>query len=175
MTNHYPWLQHCIEKEYIKYLNTSDLQQDVILWDGLASNEEIAFILKDAADNFNIAHGITIIKREDAYIEHFNFATTVNNPEITNFYMSSMELLERFIIYFRDKAKKLIQIAEGYAVNLKDIALIKRTVNQQDFYRHIDCFITHMSHYIISVFLILYPQNETTYILVNNGRNLRIS
>lgn len=141
LTNHYPWLRHCIEKKYIQYLNSYDIKQDIILWDGIEQGETVLSIMKDANDNFNIAHGITLITRSEKYVEHFNFATTVDNTGINNFYLSSTDLLERFIIYFKDKASGLIKAVENYSVNLKDIVFIKRSIKKQEFYADVDYFI----------------------------------
>lgn len=141
LTNHYPWLAHIIEEQYIQYLNSFAIKQDKILWDGINANEKVYAIMQDARDNYNIAHGITLVKEYNNCVEHFNFATTRDNTNINNFYLNSMSLLDRFIIYFREKAARMIKVVENYSVNLKDIYLIKRAVNKQEFYSDIDYFI----------------------------------
>ncbi|KTC81344.1 hypothetical protein [Legionella brunensis] len=68
-------------------------------------------VFEDTRLNFNIDHGFTIIKSNETQEEHFNFATTRNNYQINDFYLHHQEILERFILYFKDKAQKIIDIA----------------------------------------------------------------
>jgi len=125
-------------------------------------------ILQDAHDNFNIAHGITLIKHFNNYEEHFSFATTRDNLAINNFYMNSMPLLERFIIYFREKARDIIKLIENYSVNIKDIVMIKQAIRKQEFYREVDYFIENTNIKVIHL-MVKGQAIEVNYTLARSG------
>lgn len=163
LTNHFPWLKQLVKKQYIQYLNSYDYQQDAVLWDGINQDELIYVVLKDAKDNYNIAHGITLVRRFENCLEHFNFATTRNNSDINNFYISSLPLLDRFIIYFREKSKPLINIVENYAVNIKEIFLLNQENHHHEFYADIDYFIEHTNIRTINIEVMgeIIPVNST--------------
>ncbi|MBN8828670.1 MAG: hypothetical protein J0H68_08180 [Sphingobacteriia bacterium] len=57
-----------------------------------------------AMHRFNVWHGISIYKRSNDLIEMWNFATYKNNENILNFYLNNLSLLEKFIIYVKNKA-----------------------------------------------------------------------
>lgn len=141
LMNNYAWLKNCIEKDYAKYLSVIQPEHDFILWDGIPKDSPVMTLMKDARENFNIAHGVTIIKSSETTEEHFNFATMNYNYEINNFYIQHQEILERFILYFKDKAKKIIDASLGHAISLRDLGIIKNAIKQQEFYREIDYFI----------------------------------
>ncbi|WP_412754365.1 helix-turn-helix transcriptional regulator [Legionella donaldsonii] len=141
LTNNYPWLKNCIDKDYATYLSSFQPEHEIIIWDALPKDNPVMVVYNDAKENFNIAHGVTIIKSSVAKEEHFNFATTRDHYEMNNFYFQHQEILERFILYFRDKAKKIIDAALTHALSLHELGLIKSALVQQEFYREIDYFI----------------------------------
>ena len=63
----------------------------------------------EARNLFNIDHIIYLIERYDDYYDTYSFASTPNNPQIINFYLNNMELLEKFKFFFKEKAAKLIE------------------------------------------------------------------
>ena len=69
-------------------------------------------IFKDVRDNYNIDHGITFIKKNEDSIELFHFGVDKKHSELINFYLSNLNFLDRFIVYFKDRASKLIAKAE---------------------------------------------------------------
>jgi LuxR family transcriptional regulator, quorum-sensing system regulator SolR len=69
-------------------------------------------MLTDAAVNFDIANGISIVEKCDGYIDNFCFGSTVNNTSIVNFYMNNLDLLQRCGFDFRDKASALLTTFE---------------------------------------------------------------
>lgn len=64
-------------------------------------------------NHFNISHGIIIIKKYLDYCEFFGFAADPANHCILNWYLNNIDLLENFILYFKDKSKHLLQSAES--------------------------------------------------------------
>ncbi|WP_115708348.1 helix-turn-helix transcriptional regulator [Legionella sainthelensi] len=168
LTNNYAWLKNCIDKNYVNYLPVMQPEHDFILWDGLPKDSPLMTILKDARENFNIAHGVTIIKSYDSKEEHFNFATMNYNDGINNFYIQHQEILERFILYFKDKAKKIIEAALDHAISLRDLGMIKNALKQQEFYREIDYFIENTQIKSISI-NVAGKQLDLNYTLAHTG------
>lgn len=77
------------------------------LWETLKGQE----IYTDAREYFNIDHGITIIKPLPDSIEFVHFASNRHNQQVINFYLSNIDFLNRFTLYFKDQAKPLINQA----------------------------------------------------------------
>lgn len=103
---HADWLNHFFKNRY--YLKGRFSKKgaafkvnDSVLWktqpdDGVA---------EDARSNFNIDNGFTIIKHANEYNDFFLFASTRENEQINQFYLSQRDVLEQFIAYFQDKSE----------------------------------------------------------------------
>lgn len=63
--------------------------------------------MKDSQD-FNINSGISIIKKIDRDHEYFNFGTSKSSAYIYKFYFNHIDILKRFVVYFKIKAAHLI-------------------------------------------------------------------
>ena len=77
------------------------------LWQGYIDLD----FLQDVRVEFNYDNGITIIKKNLTYEEIYNFASASKNRHVLNLYLNQFDLLDRFLSFFRDKAKKLIEDA----------------------------------------------------------------
>jgi len=58
---------------------------------------------------FGMDNILAMVKRRQNYYEIYNFIAQKDNPGIINFYINNMGFLEKFIYYFRDRAKVLIE------------------------------------------------------------------
>jgi DNA-binding CsgD family transcriptional regulator len=67
---------------------------------------------------FNIDHMMLFIEAHDDRYEFFSFATNPENYHIVNVYLNNIDVLSKFIIYYQDKAKKLITQACSTPVSL---------------------------------------------------------
>lgn len=63
----------------------------------------------DKAEEHNIAHGITLVEKTKNTCQFYLFATKRENERIINTYFYNLDLLKRYILYFRDKAYKIIR------------------------------------------------------------------
>jgi len=68
-------------------------------------------ILQNAKMYFNLDYCIIIIKPSKTFCEFYHFASTPDNPSIVNFFLNNLDLLDRFILYFKDKAAGIIESA----------------------------------------------------------------
>lgn len=73
-----------------------------ILWSAFGNNPLTNFLYSKG-----IAHGVTIYIPDGDDMEAFTFATSPDNVEILNLYMNSPHLLDQFILFFKEKMKKV--------------------------------------------------------------------
>lgn len=76
-------------------------------------------------EKFNIYNGITIIEPSKEYTELYYFGTTVENVGIINLYITKFDILQRFILYFKDKAHVLISEANRHLIHLPEAQTIQ--------------------------------------------------
>lgn len=112
------WLEYFYKKEFFHLgafeRHPSNYQSGYALWPQL-SGQKIFF---DARTYFNIDNGITIIEKQLDSCEFYYFGTTINNTGIINFYLNNINLLKRFILYFKDRASSIIKKANNNRIIL---------------------------------------------------------
>ena len=105
------WLEYFYENDFYHIgafeRHPSKYQSGYALWPQL-SGQKVFF---DARTYFNIDNGITIIERQLDSCDFYYFGTTINNVAIVNFYLNNVDLLKRFILYFKDRASSIIKRA----------------------------------------------------------------
>lgn len=69
-------------------------------------------LLHHAKLNWDLSHFIDLVDRYEDYFELFCFGSTPNNSGIVNFYLNNMDYLEKFKIYFKEKAFDLLKKVE---------------------------------------------------------------
>jgi LuxR family quorum-sensing system transcriptional regulator SolR len=79
--------------------------------------------LHELKSYFNLAHFIDFVERHNGYIDLYCFGADANNPEIVNFYLNNIDLLENFKCYFKDKSRVLINQALKEKVLLSNAML----------------------------------------------------
>lgn len=65
-----------------------------------------------ARNEFKFDYPIAIVKNYKTFYEIVSFGTNPGNEKILEFYFNNLDYLEKFIMYFRDKASKLIAVAD---------------------------------------------------------------
>ncbi|KTC65024.1 transcription regulator protein, response regulator containing CheY-like receiver domain and HTH DNA-binding domain (plasmid) [Legionella adelaidensis] len=63
-------------------------------------------------DDFNIDHCMNVVKVHSDCVEIFGFATESKNKFMSSWYLNNIDLVEQFILYFKDNAQALINSAE---------------------------------------------------------------
>lgn len=66
-----------------------------------------------AMHDFGIFNGINFNIKSNDYIESFYFATSKDNQQVFNIYVSHTDLLKRFILYFKEKTADIFNIYEA--------------------------------------------------------------
>ncbi len=114
------WLEYFYENEFYRIgafeKHPSNYESGYALWPQL-SGQKIFF---DARTYFNIDNGITIIEKQMDSCDFYYFGTTKNNAKIINFYLNNIDLLKRFILYFKDRANSIIKQADKDRIVLPD-------------------------------------------------------
>lgn len=123
-TSNEEWSKYVLEQEFVKVTNFepnhhSLEKSGVFIWDSLAHTIKIdkdrrlyEKKVANAKENFNIANGIAIIEEYDDYCDYYNFGGTRDNLTVLTYYLNHLEELYAYILYFKDRAKTLIDIAK---------------------------------------------------------------
>jgi DNA-binding CsgD family transcriptional regulator len=124
LTHRGDWLSYYFSNQFYKISNyrgkSKEYRKNYLLSTSLSCGQEI---VRAASDGFNIDLGITLIKRYEDACEFYLFATNKENRNgILDYYINNLDLLERFTLYFKDKAIKLLQKAEGESLILPHVA-----------------------------------------------------
>jgi DNA-binding CsgD family transcriptional regulator len=110
------WTEHFLtQKQY----HTSTFEQHPncynsgsVLWSCIEDDQARI----DARNFFNISNGITLIEKQHQCCDMYHFASTNESSMIQNFYISNMDVLKKFILYFKDKANLLIKEATHHKI-----------------------------------------------------------
>jgi DNA-binding CsgD family transcriptional regulator len=111
LCNHWQWTAYFLKQKYAIPSWNHYKKSGYFLWCGnqalLTYDEQV----HHASKFFDINNGVTIIKHNSSYYDMYNFATSANNSGVINFYLNNFDLLENFILYYKEKAGKLIDIS----------------------------------------------------------------
>ncbi|HEM7073816.1 TPA: helix-turn-helix transcriptional regulator [Legionella pneumophila] len=119
LTNNPEWIDHFYKNSLFNSIGAVDVEhllpKGYFLWSELDCKDPIYL---QGRDFFNIDNGISfIIKREDVTYLYI-FASSKDQYAINNFYAGNIDLFQRFIHYFNDKAYSLIKEAEQNRIYL---------------------------------------------------------
>jgi DNA-binding CsgD family transcriptional regulator len=74
--------------------------------------------MNDFRNILDMDYPLVMIERKIGYYELYMFFTHLNNEGIINFYLNNIHMLEKFKLYFKDKAKKLILSASKNIIHI---------------------------------------------------------
>ena len=111
LSNQPKWIEYYYENELYKTSlferPPSEFVKARLVWAGLTVHNPIL----DKAREFNIDHGMTFIEPFAEGCEFFFIGTEVDRTEVMSKYLANLDLIERFLDYFREKAAPLIKEA----------------------------------------------------------------
>ena|SRR3990167_3979057 len=117
--NHPSYYQHWFEKEYYLIGNRegkpSNYENGYDLWEYLPDPYNL---YQEGAENFNIAHGLTITRKHDDYCDFFFFATNNENSLIKRLYFDRKDLFEKYCDYFLDASESIVRRAKSSKIVL---------------------------------------------------------
>ena len=74
--------------------------------------DDHSYVYVHGRDKFDSDNGITLINTSDKSVEFYFFSGPIKSQWLHNFYLNNLDLLEKFVLYFKDAAGKLIRKAE---------------------------------------------------------------
>jgi len=86
-----------------------------VLWDDVYSNTSRA---AEHSRNHDVYHGITFVEPFVDGCEIFAFGVPVGRVDLMHRYLSHIDLLEKFILYFRESAQPLFRKAEKSKIQI---------------------------------------------------------
>lgn len=107
LLTHTDWYEFFLKEEVPECVNVFKLKTGCNLWAELFPEKAVA----DAKNRFNIDNGIHFAYRENDYVETISYASKATDLKAMGYFMANMDLLERFIPYFRKRASPLINNA----------------------------------------------------------------
>ena len=125
LTNNSKWIDHFYKNQLYKSVGAIDIEhllpKGYFLWSELDSDDPI---YSQGRESFNIDNGISfVIKRKDVTYLYI-FASTRDNTKINNFYSRNIDLFQRFILHFNDRASFLVKEAEKNKIYLPEKQII---------------------------------------------------
>jgi DNA-binding CsgD family transcriptional regulator len=120
LSNSSDWVKNYYEKSLYKTSlfegPPSLYRTGYVLWPANSNKE----VFKLARDTFDSGDGITFSNRLKNSCEFFFFSGAVENKTLINFFLTNIGLLQRFIVYFKDKASKILNKAETCKIIIPD-------------------------------------------------------
>lgn len=146
LSNQPEWVEHFCSNQELMMESVFDKHPDnyqsgFVLWSQLKGHREILA----RAKAFNIDHGVTIVKKVSDGVELCYFGTRSENDSVVNYYLNNIDLLERFILYFKDQAADILKTANRQKLIVfpdkfnrvevldDDIKAIKPSITREDF------------------------------------------
>ncbi len=118
LTNNGAWSEHYFRYKYYNVSHFADIDKQYNTGSYLWSTLDGQALYQDARNYFNIDHGITLVNKLKNAYEFVYFGTTKDNSNIIHLYLNHLDLLNQFILYFRDKGAPLIKMAKDNMIAL---------------------------------------------------------
>ena len=114
-----------------------------IVWDAIEFTDEGEKICIESSQ-LGVHSPFTIISQNPEGVDYYHFASGVRNKKINQIYLANIDLLYRFIDYFKDRVSqsRLLNQAYQFVIDLKAISPIKMTPfdNESIIYDRCDFF-----------------------------------
>lgn len=110
-----------LEKHYYHYdihMAQSNMNEQYVIWDSLELKNETQ-ALEDIFRSFNYGHTFTIMQQNGKTKDYFHFATQLGNVSINDCYLSHLELLKTFILYYKEKIAEHKELKKGLEIKFE--------------------------------------------------------
>lgn len=81
-------------------------------WNKNNTHPELISLVRDEQNIFQHHHGLLKMRTTDDYNEILSFNTSVKSTRMNDWYLANLDVFDKFIAYFKEKAAPLIQQAE---------------------------------------------------------------
>lgn len=139
ISNNPAFIEHYLQQHYYNvdiHTANSTYLGPYVLWDGI-TRYGLSEKMHIEAGQFGVLHTFSIIEKEDHVYQFFHFATNKPGTAINQIYLSQLDFLKLFILYFKDTMKSskhlnrayeleftLNKDAQGFSFNEEDYKLI---------------------------------------------------
>jgi len=109
LSNNPAWTQHYYLRGFYNIVikQIPDLEGN-ILWSCIDKFP----LFHEASEYFNVDNGTVMIVTIDDIVERYFFGSTRENKQVNYIYLNQTDLLKKFILYFKETAKKIIDLSE---------------------------------------------------------------
>ncbi len=108
LANNPMWTQHYYKKGFYNVVINQIRDADGnLLWSCIDRYP----LFQDASEHFNVDNGTVMVMSVDDVVERYFFGGTRDNTQVNYIYLNKLDLLKRFIIYFKEMAAPLINKA----------------------------------------------------------------
>lgn len=109
LSNNPIWTKHYYEREFYNVIIEQVPDDDGnILW----MNIDRYPLFYEASEYFDVDNGTVIVLTIDDVVERYFFGSTKTNKQVNYIYLHQLDLLKRFILYFKEVAQPLIDEAD---------------------------------------------------------------
>lgn len=88
-------------------------------------------LLNESVDRFQVDNTIALTEPHEHYCDYYYFTGEKDNSKIINVYLSNIDLLKRFIVYFKDIGSDLIAKADKFAFKIPSFDIRPINFNQE--------------------------------------------
>lgn len=75
-------------------------------------------LLNHVRESFAVDHILNIVEKKSDYLDCYSFGAHSKDDKMVNFYLNNMDILEKFILYFKSVASPLIKKADHSRMTL---------------------------------------------------------
>jgi DNA-binding CsgD family transcriptional regulator len=109
LSNNSAWTQHYYMRQFYSVVTSQIPDKDCnIPWSCIDEYP----LFHEAAEYFNVSNGTVLVVAGKDMVERYFFGSTRDNRHVNHLYLHHADLLKKFILYFKEAAKKLIDEAE---------------------------------------------------------------
>jgi DNA-binding CsgD family transcriptional regulator len=134
-TNKAEWVHFYYQSSFYKDegFNLKKIPTEFVFWSSMKN-----VIISDihlAACSFGLYAGITLIVKEERYIDFYCFGTNNDRADTENWFICNLDLLKRFICYFKSAASTLLRQSEQSKIflpNCKDFLILDTRDSPED-------------------------------------------
>lgn len=111
---------HYINQKYYKFdIHMASLSntEQFIIWDTINRSAASKSMHDDFAAH-GYGHTFTVIQPASQGTDYYHFATAIGNTAINQQNVNQLDLLQKFILYFRDKVNSIKELKAGYQQKL---------------------------------------------------------
>jgi len=107
---HPEFLEHYYKMDY-KFLPAINFANNQITYHLTNTNDSLESATLDLKERFSIHNFFLMIEKKTEYLDVFGFGSAPNLSQPMNFYLNNLEELEKFTLFFKEKANHIIQLA----------------------------------------------------------------